>query len=952
MADLLEGLNEAQRKAVTHKDGPLLIIAGAGTGKTTVIVRRFAWLVEQGLAPSSGILTLTFTEKAVRELEERVDQLLPLGHLDLHIHTFHGFCEWVLRKFGIEIGLAPDFEVLTEVDAWLFARRNMRSLPLDRYRPTGKETKFLRHILTHISRARDEGVTAEAYEACATKSEEHATTEAERAESSRIRELAKVYRAYEDLLHAHHALDFAGLIAATLRLLETRADILEAVRSQFPYLLVDEFQDTNAVQYKLVKLLAQPHNCVTVVGDDDQSIYRFRGASVENILAFNREYPEAERVVLTENYRSRQNILDAAYRFIQHNNPHRLESETGLTKKLSAVRGSGGEVVHWQGATLSEEARTVVDEILRLKAAGSIERWSDVGILARANDHAVPFAAELESRGIPFRFFAMQGLYQKSVILDVLAWMRVVVSPFRSAEAYRVLRHSFWDIPTEDLARVCFEAERQGRNLFETMQRGATELTLRGRAASEQIVSVRNELAELARTKRIKELFIYILHKGGIIAEVEKEEEAQKRQTYSYLTQMFERVKRFDRQSDEGTIQEFLMEFDEERQAGEAGALAGDVEEGPDVVRLLTVHSAKGLEFHTVFVVNVVDARFPTRERESGIPLPPELLSPSWYADDAHAEEERRLFYVACTRAKDRLYITSALDYGGARKKKPSRFIEEMNIPTDLIGAGDQGVFAFGEAQTPPNVTTTMTIPKYLSFTQLAAFERCPLQYKFAHLLRIPVLGNAHISYGKSVHKALENFTREWMKNNALPPVELLLSLYRECWIDEWYRDDDMRNAFRAKGEHALRTLFDEWCISPPEPFAVEQPFTLAFGGGILRGQIDRVDRGADGLYITDYKTGTPKTADALPREDRAQLYLYQWAAEELWHEPIARLSYRYMEDGSHVDFLGGQDDLDRVRERLRQTYKDIQSSRFSPKPNPITCAFCDFASICEYRAS
>jgi DNA helicase-2/ATP-dependent DNA helicase PcrA len=243
-------------------------------------------------------------------------------------------------------------------------------------------------------------------------------------------------------------------------------------------------------------------------------------------------------------------------------------------------------------------------------------------------------------------------------------------------------------------------------------------------------------------------------------------------------------------------------------------------------------------------------------------------------------------------------------------------------------------------------------LPKYASFTQIADFERCPLQYKFRHVLRIPVVGNMHISYGTSIHAALELFTKQWIQREEPPPLTDLIRLYEMSWIDEWYKDDAVRAQFFEKGKLALAELYQTWEKIPPRPLAAEEKFTCAFEGGILRGQIDRVDLFGDGLAITDYKTGTPKTSKTLKREDRAQLYLYQWAVEELWKRPVKRLTYFYLEDNSSVDFLGTAEDVARVKRELEETWTTIRSSTLPPKPNPVFCSMCSFANICEFRAT
>ncbi|HBL39125.1 TPA: hypothetical protein DDZ10_00405 [Candidatus Uhrbacteria bacterium] len=950
MSDLLADLNDAQREAVTHRGGPLMIVAGAGTGKTTVITRRIAWLIEQGLAKSSEILALTFTEKAAGEMEERVDRLLPMGYLDLSVHTFHAFCERVLREHGMEIGLARDFRILTEIDAWLLARSRFDAFRLDHYRPLGNPTRHLRDLLRHFASLKEEGVWPEDYRTfveALNPSPEGVN------ENNRLKELARAYATYEAILHEANALDFGGLILYTLKLFKERPVVLETLRRRYRHILVDEFQDTNTSQYELVKLLAEPERNLTVVGDDDQSIYRFRGASIANILVFDEQYPDAKHVVLTTNYRSHQEILDAAYGFIQHNNPARLEVKTGLLKKLSAQKKTGGFVEHVHYGSLEEEARGVLDAILEARKKDPTLAWKDVGILVRANDHAAPFVELFETRGVPYQFLAMRGLYVKPVVLDMTAWLCIINNPFDSVSVYRVLSHPMWKMETRDLERLSHAAVKQGKSLLGLNLDLIEDLGSSGREIMERIQGIRNELADLARRKRAAEMLILAARQSGLVEWVSALPEVQAKDDFALLQQFYVRIRNFEARNDEKSLRSFLEEFAHEREAGETGALDFDMETGPDTIRVMTVHASKGLEFRHVFIVNLVDRRFPSQHRKEAIPVPDELI-PSM-ASGEHLEEERRLFYVAMTRAKERLFLTSAEDYGGARKKKFSRFLQELDLQT-ASETTRAPVSVFQEA---PNQTLVpshgreaivLELPKHFSFTQYRAYRACPLQYKFAHLFKIPVMSKDTMSFGKTLHTTLQIFFERWIKEGVLPAEETLYDLYRASWIDEWYLNDEAREAYRNRGRASLAKVYEELKINPPKPLAVEQAFTLKLGSAIIKGQIDRVDEIEGGLHLIDYKAGAPKTLEKLGTEQKDQLYIYQLAAEEIWKKPVRRLTYQYLLDNSNVSFLGSENDLAKVRERIKEAVAGIKEGHFDPTPG-FHCGTCDFKDICPFRA-
>ena len=447
MSQLLASLNDRQKEAVTHDRGPLLIIAGAGTGKTTVITSKIAYLIlEKNIKPEE-ILALTFTDKAAGEMEERVDRLLPLGYHDLWISTFHAFAERILKDHALEIGLPNDFKLLNATEQWLLVRRNLDRFNLDYYRPLGNPTKFIHALLKLFSRAKDECISPQQYLEYAqnlkldsdsaefirdslTEEEVKKLTKKELKELAaewikKQLEIADAYHTYERLLLENNALDFGDLINYILKLFQIRKNLLLKYQQQFKYILVDEFQDTNYAQYELVKLLAGKNQNLTVVGDDDQAIYKFRGASISNILQFKDDFPKCREIFLVDNYRSAQPILDLAYKFIQRNNPDRLEiklaGDKKLSKKLISHLSVKPEISHLHGQALADEAELVVGKIVNLYNSDKENNWSDFAILVRANASSDDFCRALDAAKAPYIFLAASGLYRKSIILDILS---------------------------------------------------------------------------------------------------------------------------------------------------------------------------------------------------------------------------------------------------------------------------------------------------------------------------------------------------------------------------------------------------------------------------------------------------------------------------------------------------------------------------------------------------
>ena len=976
VSKLLENLNDEQVAAVTHRGGPLMIIAGAGTGKTTVITKRIAWLIEQEIVKPENILALTFTEKAAAEMEERVDLLLPYGYVDLQVSTFHSFCEKLLRDYGVDIGLSRDFKLTSELDAWLLARANFDRFELDYYRPLGNPTKYLRSLLGHFSRVKDEMVSPDDYIAYAEgeranldakNSDDEATSEV-----NRLAELAAAYHTYQQILAENDSLDFGDLILFTLHLFKKRPQVLKKLREKYKFILVDEFQDTNWAQYELIKLLAAPDNNLTVVGDDDQSVYKFRGASLANILQFETDYPNPARVILTKNYRSGQKILDSAYEFIQKNNPNRLEGRIGqddkpFDKRLISQVALSGHVEHLHYSTLSEEVRGVAEKILLLKEKHPDADWKDFGILVRANSAADEFVAAFERRRIPYQFMALRGLYVKPVVLDLVAILETVDNPYQSPSLYRLLSHEIFKISAHDLATLNHFAKRKGQMLYEACRQARLIEDLSPEAVTtiERLLSLIAKLAEAAKQRTASEIVVMASTESKLLEHLNRLPEAKKQEDFRFLHQFHERVKRFEARQAEKKLHNFLEEFKHERDAGEEGSLNFDVEAGPDLVKIMTIHGSKGLEFRFVFIVNLVDRKFPSAERRDPIELPSAFIKEKIPEGDLHLEEERRLFYVAMTRAKDALFFTSAEDYGGARKRKLSRFLNELGIDKpEIVSTEAVGPFVENELPEVEAIPTPYRIPKQLSFTQLCAFETCPLQYKFAHILEIPVFESHSQSFGKTMHNTLQAFFELWIERigsqqtSLLPEVEKtadrlpvsldeLLKFYEEKWIDDWYKDEKQKKEYFEKGKDSLKQYFILLKTNRPKPKALEQGFTLKIGDVAIKGRIDRLDDIDGGIEIIDYKSGKPKLK--LEKSDRKQLLIYQMAVEEVLKLKPAKLTYHYLDDHSEQSFIGSPDDLMDLKETILDEYAKMKNSDFGATPG-FHCQFCDFKDICEFR--
>ncbi|MDP2830989.1 MAG: UvrD-helicase domain-containing protein, partial [Candidatus Omnitrophota bacterium] len=469
MDKVLEGLNREQVQAVTHKEGPLLIIAGAGTGKTRMITQRIGWLINQALAKTDEILALTFTDKAAKEMQERVDILMPYGYTDTWISTFHAFGDRILRENALVAGLNPDFKVLAQPEAAVFFREHLFEFTLDYYRPLAEPTRFIEALISFFSRAKDEDISAREYLKYAqdfliqAKADPQDLADAELA--AQQMEVASAYVKYQELLAKEGLVDFGNQFYLSLQLLREHPLILQNYQKQFKYILVDEFQDTNFAQFQIVKLLAGSLKNVTVVGDDDQCIYRWRGAAYSNLVNFNQEYPGAAKITLIQNYRSTQAILDSAYQLIQNNNPERFEVKAKIDKHLVSLTKDGAKPVHLHFDTHSAEADNV-SKIIQDKVSLGKYKYRDFAILVRSNSNAQGFIQSLNMQNIPWQFSGNQGLYARGEVKLCINFLRVIANPSDSLSLYYLVSSEIYKVNLADLALCNHFARRRNRTLY------------------------------------------------------------------------------------------------------------------------------------------------------------------------------------------------------------------------------------------------------------------------------------------------------------------------------------------------------------------------------------------------------------------------------------------------------------------------------------------------------
>jgi DNA helicase-2/ATP-dependent DNA helicase PcrA len=1012
---LLGGLNPDQLRAVTHDQGPVLVVAGAGTGKTQVITRRIAWLVATRRARPAEILGLTFTDKAAEEMQVRVDQLVPYGYADTAISTFHAFGDRLIREYAFELGLPGSPRVLSRAEAVIFLREHLFELELARYRPLGDPTRFLAALVAWFSRCKDEdispdllarhaqGLREEAGRSAGDQSVDSAQAGATDEDAARLTELAAAFRRYQELLASQGFVDFGDQVAIALRLLRSSAAVRREVAGRFRYILVDEFQDTNPAQSELLALLAEPHRNLMVVGDDDQSIYRFRGAAISNILQFRDRYPGARTVVLRRNYRSLAPVLEAAHRMIRFNDPDRLEVRAGISKRLRPERlASQPAPVRLETfVTAAQEADWLAAEIARRVAGGARPR--DHAVLVRTNADADAVLRSLSLAGVPWRFSGTSGLYARPEVRLLLSFLRLLADPAASVDLYALAASSLYDLPAAELAALSASARRRNRPLRELLdevrlQPGLVHLSAAGRAALERLLDDLARYQEQARVQPAGVVLLAFLRGSGLLARLVAAESAAGEEALANIGRFFEIVRAQsalladDRAAFLGPHLATLVE------AGDDPATA-DVDPDAEAVSVLTVHKAKGLEFPVVFLPSLVDGRFPLSARRDPLPLPPELVRETQPEGDFHLQEERRLFYVAMTRARDELILSHAQDYGGVRLRRVSPFVREA-LDGPLAGGATGGVARSGALErlasidprppSPERAKAPSDRPLVLSFSAVDTYLTCPARYRLGYVIGVPVAPHHSLIYGAALHRAVQEFHRRQARAEAMSEAELI-AVFERAWSSEGFLSQAHETARLEAGRDALRRFrAAQLATEAVVPAYVERDFDFSLGGDRIRGRWDRVDilpatgqgtsaerspesgnshvgarppgyagadvvsptlelLGRERVTITDYKSGDvrdPGQARARAR-DSLQLQIYALAWEAVTGNLPDAVQLHFLDSGVTGRVDVDRRRLDRARDRIGDAAAGIRRGDFAPNPGPTACGWCPFRQIC-----
>ncbi|MDR0853234.1 MAG: UvrD-helicase domain-containing protein [Clostridiales Family XIII bacterium] len=645
----IDNLNPEQREAALHKDGPLLILAGAGSGKTETMTQRIVHLIKNENVRPENILAVTFTNKAAKMMKERVAKNLGDANAWVRIMTFHSFCLWVLRYHGEELGYKKNFAVYDPTDQKAVVKRLVREMDLDDsiYKPA--------RVLHDISKFKEAARSV-------VDVDEAATLSGKLFEEN----IATLYRKYQAKLRSNNAMDFDDLILNAVRLFEANERILATYQRMFEYIMVDEYQDTNYLQFRLVQLLADKHQNLCVVGDDDQCIYQWRGADITNILNFEKNFKNTKVIKLEQNYRSTEYILKGANSVIANNQERKK-------KKLWTDRGAGEKIAYRVVRDQKEEAHFVASEIMKLLSEG--QRFSDIAILYRTNAQSRTFEDEFFGLKIPYQMLGSLRYYERKEIKDMISYMSLVQNPDDDVALIRVINEPKRGIGPKGLAGIISKAAEKEISIMQllTQEDGTSDLSSTSKAAVAEFVAMMTSLSAEYENYKISEIYNEILERTRYIQILEAKNRTEDDARIENILGFTDAIIEFEKENPSATLPDFLENL----------ALMSDVDshkDGEDAVTFMTIHSAKGLEFPVVFLVGMEENLFPSPNSQKAV---------------NGIEEERRLCYVGMTRAMEKLYLVRAKDrmlYGRYDRTLESRFLGEIDkavLDGDVLPGAD-----------------------------------------------------------------------------------------------------------------------------------------------------------------------------------------------------------------------------------------------------------------------
>ena len=934
----IEDLNQSQKRAVSHTTGPLMVVAGAGTGKTAIIALRIAQLIKKLKNRGQNILALTFTDKASEEMEERVDQLLPYGYTDVNICTFHALGDKILKEYGAEIGISSDFTIMTGFQQIIMMQNVISKLRLSYHKPLGDPYSFVSDLIGYISRLKDEYITPLDF-----KKFVDTTKIEDIQEAKRLRELVRIYQSYTDTCYKQQSLDFGDLIVLSINILENRPSVAKLLRKQYEYILVDEYQDTNYAQSRLLRSMVGGKQNIMVVGDDDQSIYRFRGAAISNILGFMDEYPSAQQIVIRHNYRSSQKILNKAYKLIQYNNPYRLEIQNKINKKLIGYKQEAKiEITNHQD--ILGEIDDICAKIMQLIKTEKIQ-FSDIAILIRKNSQSKQLASALLRSNIPYVVSESQNLLEQPEIKMILNFINVINDPGASDAFYGLLVSDMFQCSLDQLADISSKARREKLSLEKYLSEAVANASIPSQCVN--LLELIGKYREHAKEQNAGTLIYQFIKDTGYMEGLIKDSHINSvsAQKITNITQFFSIVAEFEQINRfEAHIYALWQHLKSIRDSG-ADIMIRPSPLDINAVRIMTIHKAKGLEFEAVFVPDMTEQTFPSTRRVDRIRVPEGLLTGDVdNAIDWNIHEERRLLYVAITRAKKYLYLSYSFDHGKKRLKKPSRFISELSTkplakPNQNIGIATNTSIINSFEQLPREFNEPLKnfISEdgwlHISTNQLASYLRSPKEFWYFDVLNLPKGPFHTLVYGSAVHAALEYYYTSVISGRPAS-VKQVIDVYKASWSREGFVSFEHQHDRYMQGQKVIRRIYSTDKKSKRYPVFVEKPFKLKLDDLklVISGRYDAIYNDDSKIEIRDFKTGDVsdqvKADKRLKESLQMKIYALAWTMNESL--PLESLSLYFVE--TDITANSSKINNEKTISTLQTISDNIRARRFEDK--------------------
>lgn len=960
--------DDRQREAIDHVHGPMLVIAGAGTGKTSVLIHRIAHLIAQEHAKPDEILALTYTVAAAAEMRHRLRALLGK---EIRCATFHDFCLDLVERAG------KGFGVLDEKDLWIYLRKRLHELRLEHYVRAANVGEFLSDLTDFLSRCHDELTTPAEYAdyvarlvrgECPVPRVSKSKDEFSDDEIvARCQEISRVFTITERWLREENLGTFGHMMTRAYEVLSEDGTLLADERSRFPFILIDELQDANFAQIKILSLLAGDSANVFGVGDPDQAIYRFRGASSAAFQLFRRHFPQTRLIALGKSRRSTTSILQCAFAVVDKN-PTVFATGDAIAVSYQRIplQSARDEEAKERGTTIlrlpveaisftakNNEATDAVHIIEDLKRSSRCE-WKDFAILYRSHVHRDEVAQELMERNIPFLIENMD-VSDTPEVRDLFACVAAVVDAGSDAGLFRVAALPQFNVDPEELRSALRKMAQEAKRDVVVPLASVIDTIAGGRGVLEAVCRARDEVTRRnAKTRAALEL---------IARHFEMDLNSSALQTVLKFAAEWE-SKATTKTKELGEWIEYLEYF---RQAG--GVIPMTANANEDAVRLMTAHGAKGLEFSHVFILRAASGSFPTNYRETLVEFPKELRDPDSAAvgDDKrlHEQEERRLFYVAMTRAKDSLHIFGKQGIG--KDKTPAGIMRELignmklkpwlkarqALPSQpelisLAAVADDGAARASQLPRWLALPPVDGLAARLSATAIETYETCPLQFRFEREWKLSRQLHAAAQYGAAMHRVLRTYF-DSLRVNRMRTDEEWLQLFRDDLASCGMEDEYQRELYLRQGIRQLSDFLAASHSSPvPDVLHTEEWFDVQIAGTKLSGRIDRIDRAPDGsVNIIDYKTGKARSQE--DADESLQLSIYAMAAQEKWGYRIGELRFQNLEGNVAVVSTRDEFQLERASERVKEAALRIAEGNFQPKAG-FHCNFCSFRGLCPAR--